>query len=279
MQKRKVLETETSAPLGLFALEDSLTSKHFPTPLWKQFLDIECDLNVELKTLQFPNITYIYNPIEYALDLHCQYLRKFLNGKKKLIIIGMNPGPNGMAQNGIPFGNINTVKNLMKIEGQVQQPSKVHPKRQITGLACTIEEPSGVRIWNLVQKLSGSLEVFSQQCFIHNFCPLVFYNEQGNNITPSEIKGEVKLKLRDICLKHLYRELELIEPDVIIAVGSYVGNCLKTLSKKADNVSFNSKILQLAHPSPRSLNNSNWPEKATEFFETNNLLKYLRNEL
>ena len=76
----------------------------------------------------------------------------------------------------------------MKIEGAVQQPPSLHPKRPVTGLACTTEEPSGVRIWTLIGKLSGSLEIFSQQCFMHNFCPLAFFDVQGKNITPGELK-------------------------------------------------------------------------------------------
>lgn len=258
--------------------EDSLTSRFFPTPFWKQFLDIECDLNNELNELQFPkNITHIYNPIVYALNLHCQYIKKFLNGKKKVMLIGMNPGPNGMVQNGVPFGNTNTVKNLMKIQGQVDQPPSLNPKRPVTGLSCTTEEPSGVRIWNLLQKLAGSLEVFGEQCFLHNFCPLAFFDEQGKNITPSELKGKIKSTLRDICLKYLEKEIQLIQPEIIIAIGSYVGDSLRKLSKQSIYVRTNIKILQLAHPSPRSLNNNNWPEKATEFFESNDLLKYIRN--
>lgn len=274
MEKRK-FESSTSTT---FATEDSLTSKFFPTPMWKQFLDIESDLNTELNNIQFPkNISYVYNPIEYAFDLHCQYLKKFLTGKKKVMLIGMNPGPNGMAQNGVPFGNTNTVKNLMKIEGQVNQPPKLHTKRPVVGLRCTTEEPSGVRIWTLIEKLAGSVDIFGQQCFMHNFCPLAFFDDQGKNITPGELKGDVKSSVRDICLKFLEKEIELIQPEIVIAIGSYVGDCLKRLAKQSNYVG-SLKILQLAHPSPRSVNNNNWPEKATVFFQENNLLKYIRNE-
>ncbi|XP_055849953.1 single-strand selective monofunctional uracil DNA glycosylase [Episyrphus balteatus] len=278
MEQKELKNIEPISDLGLFATEDSLTSKYFPTPLWKQFIDIECNLNKELANLKFPNITHVYNPIEYAFDLHCQYLKKYLNGPKKMLLIGMNPGPNGMAQNGVPFGNTNTVKNLMKIEGQVEQPPSLHPKRPVTGLACKTEEPSGVRIWTLIGKLAGSLEIFSQQCFMHNFCPLAFFDVQGKNITPGELKGDVKAEVRNICLKYLEQEIQLIQPEIIIAIGSYVGDCMKRLAKQSIYIGSNIKILQLAHPSPRSVNNNNWPEKATEFFESNDLLKVLRND-
>ncbi|XP_055906936.1 single-strand selective monofunctional uracil DNA glycosylase [Eupeodes corollae] len=262
----------------IYPTHDSLTSKYFPTPFWKQFFDIECDLNNELKTLKFNNITHVYNPIEYAFDLHCQYLKKFLGGHKKLMLIGMNPGPNGMAQTGIPFGNINTVKNSMHIEGYIEQPPLVHPKRPVKGLATSIEEPSGVRIWTLIEKLAGSIDIFSQQCFMHNFCPLAFFDSQGKNITPGELKGDAKAAVRDICLKYLEKELLLVQPEIVVAIGTYVGDCMKRLAKQSNYVGCNVNILQLAHPSPRSLNNTNWPDKATNFFESNDLLKYLKNE-
>ncbi|CAD7091257.1 unnamed protein product [Hermetia illucens] len=249
-------------------------SGHFSQPFWSKFYDIECELNDELRGLDV-NVPYIYNPVEYAGDLHCAYLRKYLKGPKALMFVGMNPGPNGMGQNGVPFGNIKTVKELMGLEGSVQQPLKVHPKRPVTGLGCTIEEPSGERFWGVLNKLSGGLDVFSVNCFMHNFCPLAFFDASGKNITPGELKGDKKNLVRDICLKYFEKELQLVNPSIVVAVGTYVDDCFKNLSKQYKDIRF----LKLAHPSPRSLNNTNWPEKAEIFFKENDLMKYLRNEI
>ncbi|TMW39503.1 hypothetical protein DOY81_015417, partial [Sarcophaga bullata] len=159
--------------------------------LWTQFFQLEQDLNENLASLTPSSvITHIYNPIEYACDVHCKYLKKYLNSKKSVFIIGMNPGPNGMGQTGVPFGNITTVKVYMDLHGTVEQPPTVHPKRPILGLDITRDEPSGKRLWTLFQQLSnGSLETFFKQCFVHNFCPLSFFDRNGKNITPSELKG------------------------------------------------------------------------------------------
>jgi len=73
------------------------------SPFWSRFYDIECRLNIELKSINFwsSHVSTVYNPIEYAADLHCNYLRKFLKGPKSVLFIGMNPGPYGMVQTGV----------------------------------------------------------------------------------------------------------------------------------------------------------------------------------
>lgn len=77
--------------------EESTTSE-----FWIQFYNIEKELNEKLKQLtSSPQTTHIYNPTEYAADLHCNYLKKYLHGEKKLLFLGMNPGPNGMMQTGV----------------------------------------------------------------------------------------------------------------------------------------------------------------------------------
>ncbi|CAD6993662.1 unnamed protein product [Ceratitis capitata] len=158
--------------------------------LWKRFYKLECELNAALRNIVVPNnITHVYNPLEYASNLHCAYLRKFLNGPKSVVFVGMNPGPNGMGQTGVPFGNITTVRNEMALSGSVQQPVSVHEKRPVFGLECTVEEPSGARLWSLFKKLAGgSLSIFAEKCFVHNFCPLICYDKAGRNITPNELK-------------------------------------------------------------------------------------------
>jgi len=175
----------------------------------------------------------------------------------------------------IPFGNVRTVRDIMHISGQVQQPPVVHFKRPVVGLDCKIEEPSGVRLWELFQSLSGgSLDTFSQQCFVYNFCPLAFFDEVGHNITPSELKGEFKRQIRDMCLNSLEKLLNLVQPQVVVAVGDYV---FTTLNKSSFCKTVS--LIRLAHPSPRSLNNTNWAEKATAFLQQHDLIKIMRNEV
>ncbi|XP_005184864.1 single-strand selective monofunctional uracil DNA glycosylase [Musca domestica] len=251
-------------------------SPFFVPSYWELFYALECQLNGYLRLLKAPvELTHIYNPVEYAAQIHCDYLKRYLKGPMKVLFIGMNPGGDGMAQNGIPFGNISTVRDSMQLQGVIVDPPQQHPKRPIQGFECTREEPSGKRLWTLFQKLANnSLETFFQQCFVHNFCPLAFFDAQGRNITPSEIKGPYKKELQDTCLRAMEQQLHILQPDFIIAVGDYVFKALRN-----SEYCRGKRLLRLDHPSPRSLNNTNWPEKAETFLRENDLLKYLRNEV
>ncbi|EDW97711.1 single-strand selective monofunctional uracil DNA glycosylase [Drosophila yakuba] len=252
------------------------TSDFFVEPLWLKFYETEVKLNEALDKLAPPASTpFIYNPIVYASQLHRDYLRRYMDGPKKLVFVGMNPGPNGMGQTGIPFGNVRTVKVSMQLAGPVDQPLVVHPKRTVAGLDCRTEEPSGVRLWELFLRLAGSMQIFSRQCFVHNFCPLAFFGADGKNITPSELSGPYKRQLGDLCLETLDEQLELLKPHVIVAVGEYVRSALK---RSGYGKSHSVPVLRLPHPSPRSTNNTNWPEKAQAFLEENNLIRFMRNE-
>ncbi|MBT7971315.1 MAG: single-stranded DNA-binding protein, partial [Verrucomicrobia bacterium] len=72
------------------------------------------DLRNDLRGLKFPDpVAYTYNPLEYAWDRHCDYLKNFGSGTKKVLFLGMNPGPYGMAQTGVPFGEISHVRDWM----------------------------------------------------------------------------------------------------------------------------------------------------------------------
>lgn len=78
------------------------TSNLFPQPFWHKLHAIESQMSLELKTINFPNnIVAIYNPLEYAEAIHCEYMSKYLDGIKKVLFIGMNPGPFGMCQTGV----------------------------------------------------------------------------------------------------------------------------------------------------------------------------------
>src|SRR4051812_5049055 len=83
-----------------------------------------------------PPVSHVYNPLRYAWEPHEAYLRKYGAGQKRVLFIGMNPGPFGMSQNGVPFGEIRMVREWLQISGRVRCPEKEHPRRPVTGFAC-----------------------------------------------------------------------------------------------------------------------------------------------
>ncbi|MEM6363498.1 MAG: single-stranded DNA-binding protein, partial [Planctomycetota bacterium] len=106
-----------------------------------------------------PPVTHVYNPLDYAWAIHCQYLR-LAKSSCRILLLGMNPGPWGMAQTGVPFGEVHAVRDWLELGGDVKQPGHEHPKRPISGLDCTRSEVSGQRLWGLMREEFGAREAF-----------------------------------------------------------------------------------------------------------------------
>jgi single-strand selective monofunctional uracil DNA glycosylase len=130
------------------------------------------ELKRRLAGLQAPGrASYLYNPLEYAFSNHAEYLVRFGKPPKQVIFLGMNPGPFGMAQTGIPFGDVRTVADWLRIDHPVGKPEREHPKRPIRGLGCSRVEVSGQRLWGAIRAHFGTPERFFQRFFVANYCP------------------------------------------------------------------------------------------------------------
>ena len=135
--------------------------------LVKPLIDAALSLSAEVKALQFAEPTaYIYNPLEYAWEIHKHYLELAGQGQKKVVFLGMNPGPFGMAQTGVPFGEISAVKDWMGLRGDVSKPQPEHPKRPVDGLSCTKSEVSGRRLWGLFAERYPMAKDFFEDHFV-----------------------------------------------------------------------------------------------------------------
>ena len=101
-------------------------------------------LSREVSALSFAApVTHVYNPLAYAKRSHDEYIERYAHTKKRVVFLGMNPGPWGMSQTGVPFGEVSWVRDWLKIETPVGKPKNPHPKRPVTGFACTRSEVSG----------------------------------------------------------------------------------------------------------------------------------------
>ena len=146
------------------------------------------DLRKAISRLKFrPPVTHVYNPLDYAWPAHEMYLRKFGNSRKRVVFLGMNPGPFGMAQTGVPFGEIKAVREWLKIEATIGRPKTEHPKRPIEGFDCARAEVSGSRLWGLFAQRFGSAQKFFREHFVGNYCPLAFMDAGGANRTPDKL--------------------------------------------------------------------------------------------
>src|SRR5438105_12129271 len=97
-------------------------------------------------------VAHVYNPLIYAWRAHEMYLRRYGNGRKRVLFLGMNPGPFGMTQTGIPFGQIAAVRDWLGIQVRIDRSPDEHPKRPVLGFDCSRIELSDQRRGRLLAK-------------------------------------------------------------------------------------------------------------------------------
>ena len=224
-------------------------------------IDISRSLSNRIDKLAFEApIAYIYNPLSYARFLHEKFLNLYGQGRKKVIFLGMNPGPYGMAQTGVPFGEISSVRDWMGLTGRVKKPIPEHPKRPVDGLSCLKSEVSGRRLWGLFSEKFPYPKDFFEDHFVANYCPLVFMEESGRNRTPDKLPAKEKKPLEEMCDRHLREIVEIMEPEWLIGVGGFAKKRAEEALKGVEI-----KIGTILHPSPASpAANRGWAAAATK---------------
>jgi Uracil DNA glycosylase superfamily. len=210
-----------------------------------------------------PPITHVYNPLDYAWNSHAEYLRRFANHTKKILFLGMNPGPFGMVQTGVPFGEVAAVRDWMHIEATIKKPENQNPKRPIEGFACQRSEVSGRRVWGLFAQRFGTPEAFFADHFVVNYCPLAFFNG-ARNVTPDKLPVNEQQPLLAACDQHLITLLDLFQPQWLIGIGVWAeGRAQKVLAQSPRFASIGTG--RILHPSPASpAANRGWAEAATK---------------
>lgn len=218
-----------------------------------------------LEGLRFSSpVTHVYNPLEYAAPPHEAYLRRFGTGSKKVVFLGMNPGPFGMAQTGVPFGEIAAVRDWMGIHEPVGKPLREHVKRPIVGFACPQSEVSGRRLWGLFRERFGAPERFFATHFVANYCPLVFMSESGANITPDKVTSAEMKPVFGACDAHLRQLVEALQPEWLIGVGGFAEAQATKLAEALPQL----RIARILHPSPASpAANKDWAGNVTRTLE------------
>jgi single-strand selective monofunctional uracil DNA glycosylase len=223
-------------------------------------VDIAATLGREVSRLRFSvPVTHVYNPLDYAWEAHAQYLERFGTAPKEVLFLGMNPGPWGMAQTGVPFGEVSAVRDWLGIDAVIRRPAHEHPKRQITGLACARSEVSGARLWGWARDVFDTPERFFDRFFIANYCPLAFLEESGRNRTPDKLPADERGPLLEICDRALRCTVEDLRPEFVVGVGAFAEGRARAALDGVDVA-----IGRILHPSPASpAANRGWAEQAT----------------
>lgn len=194
-----------------------------------------------------PPVAHVYNPLVYAREPHGEYLRRYGAAPREAIFVGMNPGPWGMAQTGVPFGEIEAVRGWLGINGPVGRPVDEHPKKRVEGFACRRSEVSGRRLWGLIRERFGTPERFFARFFVANYCPLLFLTADGGNITPDKLRRGERELLLAVCDRALRRTVESLGARVVVGVGGFAEvRCREALA------GLDVRVGRIIHPSPAS---------------------------
>lgn len=214
------------------------------------------ELSDELACLRFAApVAHVYDPLRYAWAPYEAYVRRHVTGPRRLVLLGMNPGPFGMMQTGVPFGEVAAVRDWMGIRAPVSQPPDMHPKRPVQGFDCTRSEVSGRRLWGWAAQRWGTAERFFSEAFVLNYCPLVWLEASGRNRTPVQLPAAELEPVYRACDRHLARALSALAPQWAIGVGGFAEKRLQTVlqSDLMDGGEARSiQVGQILHPSPAS---------------------------
>ncbi|HVJ91732.1 MAG TPA: uracil-DNA glycosylase family protein [Labilithrix sp.] len=205
-------------------------------------------------------VAYIYNPLEYAWPVARAYFERYGRGPKEVLFLGMNPGPFGMGQTGVPFGEVAAVRDYLKLRGAIVPPRRCHNKRPVLGFDCPRSEVSGQRLWGAFAKRHAIADDFFARAFVLNYCPLMFLGETGANITPDKLAKAERQALEAVCDEALADAIGVLRPKHIVGVGVYA-------AKRAALVTGRDTIT-MPHPSPASpAANKGWEQIARDSLE------------
>ncbi|HET6405539.1 MAG TPA: uracil-DNA glycosylase family protein [Candidatus Thermoplasmatota archaeon] len=192
---------------------------------------------------------HVYNPLAYAWEPHARFAERYGATRKRAVLVGMNPGPWGMGQTGVPFGDVRWVRDWMGVEGRVEQPARAHPKRPVRGFACTRREGSGNRLYGWASERFGSAEAFFRDFYVVNYCPLLFFDADGKNLTPPQVGPRAMQAVDEACDRHLAEVLQALEPLFVVGVGQYAEERAKAVVARHGLAM---KVGRVLHPSPAS---------------------------
>ncbi len=209
---------------------------------------VEAQLSAALGRLSFrPPVAYVYNPLEYAAAPHGAYLQRYARAGVEAVFLGMNPGPFGMAQTGVPFGEVGLVRGFLGVEGPVGKPAREHPRRPVEGFACGRSEVSGQRLWGFVRDRFGTPDAFFSRFFVANYCPLLFLEESGRNLTPDKLAAADRQRLLALCDQALAATIAILSPRRVIGVGKFAED-----RARAVLAGTTVQVAGILHPSPAS---------------------------
>lgn len=212
----------------------------------RDLVHVALDLRTGVDRLSFSApVARVYNPLRYAWQPHRRYLERYASGRRQVVLLGMNPGPWGMAQTGVPFGDVEMVRDWLRIRGRIGTPLNEHPKRPVLGFDCHRREISGRRLWGWARDRFGTPARFARRFVVINYCPLCFLEEGGRNRTPDKLAGPERTRLFALCDEAVRSAVRILRPRFVVGIGRFARERAGHALSGADVV-----LGQVPHPSP-----------------------------
>jgi single-strand selective monofunctional uracil DNA glycosylase len=231
-----------------------LTPKRDDCPTTSPLVTISRELSERVDALRFTSVPYVYNPLVYARAPNEAYLERWgARRPREVLMLGMNPGPFGMAQTGVPFGDVTMVRDFLGIGGTVGKPAREHPRRPVRGFGCPRSEVSGTRFWGWAEDRFGTAERFFERVFVANWCPLVFMDDSGRNRPPDKLAAAERTALFHVCNDALVSMADTLQPTLVIGIGRFAEQ------RAREALGSEVRIGRILHPSPASpAANADW---------------------
>lgn len=210
--------------------------------------DIGGALSGRLARIAFgPPVAHVYDPVVYACVPHRAYLERYGSPPREIVLVGMNPGPWGMAQTGVPFGEVSMVRDWLGIDGPVGHPPSEHPARPVSGFSCRRSEVSGRRLWGWAADTFGTPEAFFSRFFVANYCPLAFFDGAGRNLTPDRLPADQRTPVVAACDQALRETVLCLRPALVVGIGRFAES-----RARAALAGLDVQVGGITHPSPAS---------------------------
>ena len=124
----------------------------------------------------------MYNPLRYAAAAHREYLKRYAANKKRILFLGMNPGPVRHGADRLFFGEVGHVRLARHLHPGSTSRSACIRSGRFQGFACQRSEVSGARLWGALAERYATPHCFFADCFVANYCPLVFMEQSWKKL-------------------------------------------------------------------------------------------------
>lgn len=141
----------------------------------------------------------VVNPGSYGERWHARFRRTYPLRRNPLLFCGLNPGPYGMAQTGVPFTDLKRLRaelprlaTELEATGSALVPPGLAPAPLRPFLTRTFES-SSVRVYRFLALVRETAEAALRDVVFVNPCPLLFVERRsGENRTPADLPRELR---------------------------------------------------------------------------------------